>query len=133
MDGPPAQIGKRSRSQHLYAYWWKPGLITRVYVLVAKMGSGLSQEPSVTHSDIGFLLTQFPGGRKAKERKGDRSKQLKVFKQKVQLLCISRFTEYLADRLCISRFTEYLADRLCISRFTENLADRLCTSRFQQF
>ena len=43
-------------------------------------------------------------------------------------LCISRFTEYLADRLCISRFTEYLADRLCISRFTENLADRLCTT-----
>ena len=32
-----------------------------------------------THSDIGFLLTQFPGGRKAKERKGDRSKHLKVF------------------------------------------------------
>ena len=34
---------------------------------------------SGSHSDIGFLLTQFPGGRKAKERKGDRSKHLKVF------------------------------------------------------
>ena len=34
---------------------------------------------SESHSDIGFQLTQFPSGRKAKERKGDRSKHLKVF------------------------------------------------------
>ena len=33
---------------------------------------------SESHSDIGFQLTQFPSGRKAKERKGDRSKHLKV-------------------------------------------------------
>ena len=62
------------------------------------------------------------------ERKGGRSEDLKVFEHlfgaSLQLLCISRFTEYLADRLCISRFTEYLADRLCISRFTECLADK---------
>ena len=49
-----------------------------------------------------------------RERKGGRSEDLKVFEQlfgaNLQLLCISRFTEYLADRLCISRFTEYLAD-----------------------
>ena len=34
---------------------------------------------SESHSDIGFQLTQFPSGRNAKERKGDRSKHLKVF------------------------------------------------------
>ena len=38
------------------------------------------------------------------------SEHLKVFEQlfgaSLQLLCITRFTEYLADRLCISRFTE---------------------------
>ena len=39
----------------------------------------LSHSPLAPHSDTGFLLTQFPGGRKAKERKGDRSKHLKVF------------------------------------------------------
>ena len=47
--------------------------------------------------------------------KGERSEDLKVFEQllgaSLQSLCISRFTEYLADRLCISRFTEYLADK----------------------
>ena len=55
-----------------------------------------------------------------------------VFGASLQLLCISRFTECLADpadRLCISRFTEYLADRLCISRFTEYLADLADTER----
>ena len=48
------------------------------------------------------------------EPKGERSEDLKVFEQlfgaSLQSLCISRFSEYLADRLCISRFTEYLAD-----------------------
>ena len=69
-----------------------------------------------------------------RERKGGRSEDLKVFEQlfgaSLQLLCISHFTAYLADRLCISRFTEYLADRLCISRFTEYLADT--ERRFKQ-
>ena len=49
-----------------------------------------------------------------RERIGGRSEDLKELEQlfgaSLPLLCISRFTEYLADRLCISRFTEYLAD-----------------------
>ena len=58
------------------------------------------------------------------EPKGERSEDLKVFEQlfgaSLRSLCISRFTEYLADRLRIRRFTEYL----CISPFTEYLANK---------
>ena len=80
-----------------------------------------------THFDIGFAVNSVPRSKKVMGRKGGRSEDLKVFEQlfgaSLQLLCISRFTEY-PDRLRISRFTEYLADRLCISRFTEYLADK---------
>ena len=82
---------------------------------------------SGTDFDIGFAVNSVPRSKKVMERKGGRSEDLKVFEQlfgaSLQLLCISRFTEYLAG-LCISRFTEYLADRLCTSRFTECLADK---------
>ena len=37
---------------------------------------------SGSHSDIGLLLTQFPGRRKVVEPKGEESEELKVFEQK---------------------------------------------------
>ena len=38
---------------------------------------------SASHSDIGFRLTQFPGGKKVRERQGEKVRALVLFEQSV--------------------------------------------------